>query len=76
VPQWRANAQHVARWDPARVVAEVEAKRRIVDWSESVEAEFTKAGLGERTNGTHMVFARWLAAPYAEHPDYREEWRP
>jgi hypothetical protein len=66
---------HIARWDPARVLAEVEAKRRIVDWSESVEAKFAEAGLGEHANGTHMVFARWLAEPYAEHPDYRPEWQ-
>lgn len=25
------NAEHIARWDPARVLAEVEAKRRVLD---------------------------------------------
>jgi hypothetical protein len=24
---------------------------------------------------THMVFARWLALPYADHPEYRPEWQ-
>jgi hypothetical protein len=69
------DAMHIARWDPARVLAEVEAKRRIVDWCESVEIEFSRAGLGDRTDGTHMVFARWLALPYADHPEYRPEWQ-
>jgi hypothetical protein len=29
-----ADAEHIACWDPARVQAEVDAKRRIIDWAE------------------------------------------
>lgn len=56
---------HIARHDPARVLAECEAKRRIiglVDWP------------GERL-GIQQAMRR-LAAVYADHPDYRSEWRP
>jgi len=62
-------------WGPARMRDEVDAKRRILDWVEAVEVEFTRAGLGDRTDGTHLVFARWLAPPYADRPGYQESWR-
>jgi len=58
---------------PARVLAECEAKRRIVETvvdMESVEDERPQ----------QVVTLRWvcqiLALPYADHADYREEWRP
>jgi hypothetical protein len=57
-------AAHIARHDPARVLAECEAKRRIVEMHAYQEEHFTPDEL------------RALALPYADHPDYREEWRP
>ena len=76
---------HIARHNPARVLAECEAKRSIV-------AEHTRPGwtvtcprcLGDQpelASGTAWRAApcptlRALALPYADHPDYREEWRP
>lgn len=74
-----AKAPHIARHDPARVLAEVEAKRRIVD---------LMAGLLDSAEGDSEVdhyggvgaaedALRLLALPYADrHPDYREEWSP
>ncbi|MGY5127323.1 DUF6221 family protein [Streptomyces nigrescens] len=73
------GAEHIARHDPARVLAEIEAKRAIVDQyaevqemdREDAEPEFAygrAVGLGEAV--------RLLALPYQEHPDYRPEWRP
>lgn len=56
-PIFTTHAEHIVRHDPARVLAEVEAKRRIV---------FEVA----------MPVLALLALPYADHPDYREEWRP
>lgn len=47
---------------PARVLAESEAKRRIVEWMCAWQADVRDEGL------------RLLALPYADHPDYREEW--
>lgn len=67
----RQTSEHVARHDPARVLAECEAKRRIV------------AGLvhGSDVYVPTQVIAteatlRLLALPYANHPDYDEAWRP
>jgi hypothetical protein len=50
----------IARWDPARVLAECAAKRRIVEMY---------AG----QHGQPYVL-HFLALPYADHPDYRQEW--
>ena len=59
---------YVARHDPARVLREVDAKRRIVD---------RYAWLREHGDtGDAAWILPLLAAAYADHPDYREEWRP
>jgi len=55
---------HIARHDPARVLAEVEAKRRILDLYE----ELYEPGLYEA--------AALLALPCADRPGYQEAWRP
>ena len=58
------------RYSPAamRMLAECEAKRRIVDRYAYL---YTHGDSGDM---------RWvlplLALPYADHPDYRPEWRP
>jgi hypothetical protein len=59
---------HIYRWDSSRVLAEVEAKRRIIAECRGVTASLDIA-LGD------CVLA-FLALPYASHPDYLEEWRP
>lgn len=70
---YEADARHIARHDPARVLAEVDAKRRLIAevWDE-------REGFPtERTPGnTADTVLRHLALPYAEHPDYDEAWRP
>jgi hypothetical protein len=69
------------RW-PARVLAECEAKRRIV---ELLSWEGPKDGLRNRVFGPAADTAfrigvstalRLLALPYADHPEYRQEWAP
>ncbi len=59
--------EHIARWDPARVLAECEAKRRVV---ESVERAMRTG-----TSGLGPSVVRTLALPYADHPDYDEAWK-
>lgn len=60
------DATHIARHDPARVLREVEAKGRIVDYIEVV-----------MSHGRHdHELLGALALPYSDHADYREEWRP
>lgn len=67
------TAGHIARHDPARVLAEVEAKRRVVERCTAVQGllldDFTAEHLADE------VLAL-IALPYADHPEYREEWRP
>jgi hypothetical protein len=80
-------AEHVARHDPARVLAECAAKRRLV--MACRDSGFDRAFLGARPRGMadfllsprdqHQLAAltlALLAAPYADHSDYRPEWRP
>ena len=56
----RANANHIARHDPAHVLAECQAKRRII----------------ERVGNPNWAGFNNLALPYTDHPDYRQEWTP
>lgn len=66
---------HFSRHDPARVLAECEAKRRIVEhctWHSTVDGIDYRDFYGPEYETT----VRLLALPYADHPDYRDEWRP
>lgn len=72
---------HIARHDPARVLAEVEAKRRILDdVLPTMKADEMRIA-GEWGVGSEPVreasddLLSLLALPYADHPDYRAEWR-
>ncbi|MFJ7417957.1 DUF6221 family protein [Streptomyces uncialis] len=66
---WRGL--HIARHDPARVLREVEAKRRALVRCE----EELMAGMERLTHFIRQTL--WeMTLPYADHPDYREEWRP
>ncbi|TXS19591.1 hypothetical protein EAO71_33810 [Streptomyces sp. ms191] len=76
-----AIARHIARFDPQRIAAEVDAKRRIlvehrqdslpngIDLNECA----TCGGVNE---AWPCLTLRLLALPYAQHPDYDESWRP
>jgi hypothetical protein len=71
-------ADHIARHDPARVLAEVTAKRQLIKQIESYESwihrEWGTTGAGFSDDESAL---RFLALPYAEHPDYRAgEWAP
>jgi hypothetical protein len=67
-------ARHIARHDPARVLAEVEAKRRILDWlDKSEDWMFDKSYGGQPDCDAVRAL---LALPYATRPGYRDEWRP
>ena len=83
----RREAEHVARFDPARVHAECTAKRGMV--LACRESRPDMQFLGSRPRGRedfplqprdqHQLAAlalALLALPYAGHRDYREEWRP
>ncbi|QGZ53355.1 hypothetical protein GPZ77_34560 (plasmid) [Streptomyces sp. QHH-9511] len=77
-PEWRRSA-----WSPSRVLAEVDAKRRIVDLhQESLESGYStdfcrECDFGGVSQSYYpCATLRLLALPYADHSDYRDEWRP
>jgi hypothetical protein len=78
-------ATHIARWDPARVLAEVKAKRAIL--AEHAPADDGSGILFICRTCSRRDLPEWygeyvpcptlriLAAPYAEHPDFDSDWR-
>jgi Family of unknown function (DUF6221) len=81
-------AEHIARHDPARVLAEVDAKRRIIDdhkqgprWNDKPDPVICyrcgdPPGYDYGYMDSPCPTLRLLALPYADRPDYRDEWRP
>ena len=68
----------VSRQHPERVLAECEAKRRIVE-QHSEWAHVCPSGLNLWSDSEEWIGCRTLAAlalPFADHPDYDEEWKP
>lgn len=55
-------------FDPARILAECEAKRRIVGRYHASTTAASAIAL--------LPVLRDLASPYAAHEDFEEEWRP
>ena len=72
-PMAEWDAKHIARHNPARVAAEVEAKRRILDELWDHDAGLATEHTAPRT--AHAVL-RLLALPFAGRPGFREEWKP
>lgn len=81
--------EYLVRNDPARVLAECEAKRRIVDRAFIVQAFSTEVVYVDEKNPPRaarrtkralypnaLAILKALATVYAEHPDYDEEWKP
>jgi hypothetical protein len=75
--------RHVARHDPARVLREVDAKRRLL--AEHLPAKsphvpfpycHCEAGDGCVGGPYPCLTVQLLVLPYADHPNYRDEWRP
>lgn len=83
-----ANGMHVSRHDPARVLREIDATRRIVEIHRVVgfeDEDMTDLGSGCSECGYSAEYGdrggwcetlRLLAAPYADRPGFRKEWRP
>jgi len=73
-----ADGRHIARHDPARVLAECEAKRRIVErckWAVEHPDYADDMELAANWNDAYDTLCD-LATIYADHPDYDESWRP
>jgi hypothetical protein len=74
-----AALPHIARHDPARILAECAAKRRIVDMHGDSEPGRYVDDPPECTRCDEPYPCedlRAIALPFADHPDYREEWKP
>jgi hypothetical protein len=75
-----SDAEHIVRWDPARVLAEVDAKRRILDCFVEDMAMKTSSPEGRdwvegyAAEAAHRVCL--LALPMAGRDGYDESWRP
>ncbi|WP_302832288.1 DUF6221 family protein [Streptomyces malaysiensis] len=77
------NEEHIARHHPARVLAETEAMGQILalhhfePYEDDPDRGFCRECQRDRAAETYpCTTVRLLALPYADHSDYREEWRP
>lgn len=64
-------AGYLADYDPARVLADCEAKRRIV-----ARIQMSQMLPVQISDYAAEAILRALALPHADHPDYRPEWAP
>jgi len=81
-------ATHIARHDPARVLRDIDAKRRLMkqifmyeakidgEWGCCHGADEIEAGMCEETSPNEIEALRLLALPYSDREGYRAEWRP
>jgi len=71
---------HIARWDPARVLAEIDAKRRILDLHTGGHecSGYDHQGEIDRCRYYHdfeiCSTVRLVAVPYAGRPGWQEQW--
>jgi len=75
---WPPAVPHVLRHDPARVLADVAAKRAIIAEHKLLGSVYSDGILWcqtctPRTVGP-CVTLRLLAGPFADHSDFRQEW--
>ncbi|HEX5205923.1 MAG TPA: DUF6221 family protein [Actinoplanes sp.] len=82
-PRGAADGSHIARHDPARVLAEVAAKRETIRmWEEAVDfVEIAKSHGREATHyevaaESYLNVIRRDAAVHREHPEYDPSWAP
>lgn len=74
-----AYAEYIARYDPARALREVAARRQIIDDYDKgawVLEQGQRTEAAEAAHAARLAVLRLLALPYAHHPEYREIWRP
>lgn len=70
-------SRFMERFDPARILREVEAKRLVIAEYESVVESADLSNDADRALVSSLRGAvKALALPYSDHEDYREEWRP
>lgn len=72
------DARHIARHDPAYVLADIASKRAIVRLHTGAHEcrDVLEYPDGYVRDGEWCTTLRLLAVPFAAHPDYDERWRP
>lgn len=74
------DAHHIAKWDPARVLREIDAKRQALAHYLRVRERAVRHETYDEpydlAEGAVFVQIKYTALPYADRPGYREEWRP
>ncbi|MFI8351289.1 DUF6221 family protein [Streptomyces sp. NPDC085596] len=78
------DSRFIAEWNPARVLREIDAKRRLLDLHApdvmGTHTSCTECGQGYEMHDWGPAYpcttVRLLAMPYEARPGYREEWRP
>lgn len=71
-------AEHIAHWDPARVIAECKARWQVVDQLRALTVRARRSGRSnpKPEQDTLEWVCRQMTLPYVDHPDFRQEWRP
>jgi hypothetical protein len=82
---WEREGDHISRHDPARILREVEAGRRLLRMYEGAIKEHEHAQQYREPHERPQVSAfrraleaavKFRALSYTDHPEYRDEWRP
>lgn len=73
----KAQSEHIAYWNPSRVLADIAAKRAVIDLYRGERGLL--ASRGHNAEGESRVWLLEavlvrLAAPYAEHADFDPAW--
>lgn len=64
------EAAHIARWNPVRVLADIAAKRRIIEWQTYMADEIEN----DNARAAWESIVRLLASVWSDHPDYDHNW--
>jgi len=67
-----ADALHIAHWNPIRVIADCDAKQKIVRMAQRFAASPDDSG----TEAVLDDVLRLMALPHADHKDYQQGWQP
>ena len=70
---YEADARHIAAHDPVSVLADIAAKRDVVSLCLQI---LDDTAIGLKTEAFAVATLKLLARPFAQHPDYQEDWRP
>ncbi|MFD9249531.1 DUF6221 family protein [Streptomyces bottropensis] len=76
-PLGAQQAAFIVRHDPDRVLTDIRAKRQLVDkYAEVADNDVNDVEYAHGYANALGEAVRLLALPYADHPNYRQEWRP